>query len=47
MSDAGNGLGDLREAEEGLGELLNAANEQPDVELARLGKGVGDAADPR
>jgi cytochrome P450 len=45
MSDAGDRLGDLPEAEEGLGELLNAANEQPDVELARLGKGVGDAAD--
>jgi cytochrome P450 len=45
MSDAGGGLGDLREAEDGLGELLNAANEQPDLELTRLGKGVGDAAD--
>ncbi|WP_208029531.1 hypothetical protein [Rhabdothermincola sediminis] len=31
--------------EEGLGELLNAHNEEPDVELARLGKGVGAAAD--
>ena len=28
MSDAGGGLGDIREAEDGLGELLNAANER-------------------
>ena len=45
MTDAGSGLGDLDEAEEGLHELLNAANEQPDLELARIGAGVGAAAD--
>ena len=42
MTDAEAGMAD---AEDGLGELLDAANEQPDLELARLGKGVGDAAD--
>ncbi len=45
MSNAGDGLSDLRDDDEGLGELINAANEQPDLELARLGKGVGTAAD--
>jgi cytochrome P450 len=45
MNDAGHGLDDPHEVEEGLGELLNAANEQPDLELARLGMGVGAAAD--
>jgi len=35
----------MTDALDELGSLLDAANEMPDLELARLGEGVGDAAD--
>ena len=35
----------MTDALDEMGDLLDAANEMPDVELAQLGQGVGDAAD--
>ena len=35
----------MSDALDDIGELVSAADEMPDVELARLGAGVGDAAD--
>ena len=45
MTDATTGLPEDGLSDDGLGELLAAAENGPDLELARIGKGVGDAAD--